>query len=150
MAEDSTRQGHLEKTCCGLRPTTEHNGDDDVCAQNLKSPHKTPIRLMCLWVCVLACVRVCMYVCVCVCARPCVHACVRACVPHKTMPTRFIRIRVFVWGVCAQNLKSPHETPIRLMCMWVCVCACVLACMCVYVCVFVCVYIDPMGRYTRI
>ena len=26
MAEDSTRQGHLETTCWGLRPTTGHNG----------------------------------------------------------------------------------------------------------------------------
>ena len=26
MTEDSTRQGHLETTCWGLRPTTGHNG----------------------------------------------------------------------------------------------------------------------------
>ena len=26
MAEDSIRQGHLETTCWGLRPTTRHNG----------------------------------------------------------------------------------------------------------------------------
>ena len=26
MAEDSTRQGNLETTCWGLRPTTGHNG----------------------------------------------------------------------------------------------------------------------------
>ena len=91
MAEDSTRQGHLEKTCCGLRPTTEHNGDDDVCAQNLKSPHETPIRLMCLWVCVLACLRACVYVCVCVCARAraFMRACVRAYPIRQCLPVLF-------------------------------------------------------------
>ena len=26
MAEDSTRQANLETACCGLRPTTRHNG----------------------------------------------------------------------------------------------------------------------------
>ena len=76
--------------------------------------------------CVRACVSVCMYVCacmrvcMCVCVCMCVHLPYRAIhahivdlwgtfpcgvVPHKGRPTSCIRIRVFIWGVCAENLK---------------------------------------------